>query len=70
MNGDQLTQVSSSCYEVTILQVLAHTELPSETTFGCEIFIPGTEYFVRYYSPIFNEKNTQISVTILTTGVP
>jgi len=38
---------SSSCYEVTIHKVLAHTELPSETTFGCEIFIPGTEYFVR-----------------------
>ena len=56
---------SSSCYEVTIhkvtsllllfsdlipFQVLAHTELPSETTFGCEIYIPGTEYFVRYSS--------------------
>ena len=52
----------SECYEVTIhkvrqlvgkrdktrtLQVLAHHELPAETTFGCEIEIPGTEYFVR-----------------------
>ena len=38
---------NSECYEVTIHKVLAHQELPAETTFGCEIEIPGTEYFVR-----------------------
>ena len=38
---------NSECYEVTIHKVLAHHELPAETTFGCEIEIPGTEYFVR-----------------------
>ena len=33
--------------QVTIHKVLEHQELPSETTFGCEIEIPGTDYFVR-----------------------
>ena len=37
----------SECYEVTIHKVLEHQELPSETKFGCEIEIPGTDYFVR-----------------------
>ena len=37
----------SECYEVTIHKVLEHHELPSETKFGCEIEIPGTDYFVR-----------------------
>ena len=40
----------SECYEVTIHKVLEHQELPSQTKFGCEIEIPGTDYFVRYYS--------------------
>ena len=37
----------SECYEVTIHKVLEHQELPSQTKFGCEIEIPGTDYFVR-----------------------
>ena len=34
-------------YEVVIHKVLEHEELPAETVFGCEVSIPGTEYFVR-----------------------
>ena len=37
----------SECYEVTIHKVLEHQELSSQTKFGCEIEIPGTDYFVR-----------------------
>ena len=32
---------------VTIHKVLEHEELPTETVFGCEVSIPGTEYYVR-----------------------
>ena len=34
-------------YEVIIHKVLEHEELPAETVFGCEVSIPGTEYYVR-----------------------
>ena len=34
-------------YEVVIHKVLEHEELPAETVFGCEVSIPGTEYYVR-----------------------
>ena len=34
-------------YDVTIHKTLEHKELPSETVFGCELSLPGTEYFVR-----------------------
>ena len=34
-------------YMVTIHKVLEHEELPTETVFGCEVYIPGTEYYVR-----------------------
>ena len=42
------------CLQVTIHKVLEHQQLPSETTFGCEIEIPGTDYFVRYILNGFN----------------
>ena len=34
-------------YEVIIHKVLEHEELPAETVFGCEVTLPGTEYYVR-----------------------
>ena len=34
-------------YDVTIHKTLEHKELPAETVFGCELSLPGTEYFVR-----------------------
>ena len=34
-------------YDVLIHKTLEHRELPSETVFGCELSIPGTEYLVR-----------------------
>ena len=34
-------------YEVIIHKVIEHEELPAETVFGCEMSIPGTEYYVR-----------------------
>ena len=34
-------------YDVTIHKTLEHSELPAETVFGCEVTIPGTEYFLR-----------------------
>ena len=34
-------------YDVLIHKTLEHSELPSETVFGCELSIPGTEYLVR-----------------------
>ena len=34
-------------YEIVIHKVLEHEELPAETVFGCEVTIPGTEYYVR-----------------------
>ena len=34
-------------YDVIIHKTLEHEELPAETVFGCEITIPGTEYFLR-----------------------
>ena len=43
------------CLQVTIHKVLEHQQLPSETTFGCEIEIPGTDYFVRYILNGFNQ---------------
>ena len=42
------------CLQVTIHKVLEHQQLPSETTLGCEIEIPGTDYFVRYILNGFN----------------
>ena len=34
-------------YDVIIHKTLEHEELPAETVFGCEVTIPGTEYFLR-----------------------
>ena len=34
-------------YDVIIHKTLEHDELPAETVFGCEITIPGTEYYLR-----------------------
>ena len=34
-------------YDVLIHKTLEHDELPAETVFGCEVTIPGTEYFLR-----------------------
>ena len=34
-------------YEVVVHKVLEHEELPAETVFGCEVTVPGTEYYVR-----------------------
>ena len=34
-------------FDVMVYKTLEHSKLPSETVFGCEISIPGTEYFVR-----------------------
>ena len=34
-------------FDVVVHKTLEHSELPAETVFGCEITIPGTEYFVR-----------------------
>ena len=38
---------NGGAYDVTIHKTLEHEELPAETVFGCELYIPGTEYFVR-----------------------
>ena len=57
---------NSECYEVTIHKVLAHQELPAETTFGCEIEIPGTECFVReearYDQHVRNKRSVDFSI--------
>lgn len=42
-----ITPRSDDSYDVVIHKTLAHSELPSETVFGCELSIPGTEYLVR-----------------------
>ena len=34
-------------YDILIHKTLEHDELPAETVFGCEVTIPGTEYFLR-----------------------
>ena len=49
--------VWKAVFYFSVSQVLAHTELPSETTFGCEIYIPGTEYFVRYHCALSKRKH-------------
>jgi hypothetical protein len=38
---------NDGAFDVTIHKTLEHRELPAETVFGCELFLPGTEYFVR-----------------------
>ena len=32
-------------------RVVDHSEIPQQTTFGCELTIPGTEYHHREQSP-------------------
>ena len=45
-DGIEVNPVSVG-YDVTIEKTIEHEELPAETVFGCEVFIPGTEYEVR-----------------------
>ena len=42
-----LVTPNNGFYDVTIHKTLEHDELPAETVFGCELHLPGTEYFVR-----------------------
>ena len=44
---DVIVNHMEESYEVIIHKVLEHEELPAETVFGCEVSIPGTEYYVR-----------------------
>ena len=37
----------NASFDILIHKTLEHSELPSETVFGCELSIPGTEYLVR-----------------------
>jgi len=43
-------------YDVIIHKTLEHEELPAETVFGCEVTIPGTEYYLREEA-IYHHRN-------------